>query len=148
MFNDRSTSSADRTSASTGTDREETFAPSALAIGAARRFVATVVASDDGSEDGERLALVTSELASNAVLHVGGEFTVSVRMTPSRRSVRIAVRDRSAVAPMQSASDAGAVTGRGLAIVDALADRWGVDDAIHPSGKWVWAELALHPGSN
>lgn len=148
MFNDGSTGSADRTSASTRPDREQTFEPSALAIGEARRFVAAAVPSDDGSDDGERLALVTSELASNAVLHVGGEFTVRVRVTPSRHSVRIAVRDGSVVGPMQSASAAGAVTGRGLAIIDALADRWGVDDATHPSGKWVWAELALHPAPN
>ncbi|MCX4794907.1 MULTISPECIES: hypothetical protein [unclassified Streptomyces] len=37
-------------------------------------------------------------------------------------------------------------TGRGLQLVDALADRWGVDERRGGIGKTVWAEL-LAPGT-
>jgi serine/threonine-protein kinase RsbW len=148
VSSDGAQGSEDRTIARAGAVREATFQPSVGAIREARRFVATAVPSREGSEDGERMALVTSELASNAVLHVGSAFTVSVSVSASGRSVRIAVLDRSSLGPTSGPTAPGAVTGRGLAIVDALATEWGVDDSPDPGGKWVWAELALHPDLN
>jgi hypothetical protein len=81
-------------------------------------------------------ALVLSELASNAVRHVGSPF--SVRATIERSTLRLAVEDAGSprarpAMPVRRA--------RGLGVVDALALRWGVDEA--PPGKVVWAELAL-----
>jgi hypothetical protein len=35
----------------------------------------------------------------------------------------------------------GAVGGRGMLLVDKLAERWGVRDDQHTGGKTVWAEI-------
>lgn len=121
------------------TMREQSFEPDAGAIRSARAFVVGVVASDGMGQLAERAALVTSELASNAVLHARSDFVVHVGAIG--RSVRVAVFDRSDALPVDRGFDTAAVTGRGLSIVESLADRWGVEVIADGTGKWVWAEL-------
>jgi anti-sigma regulatory factor (Ser/Thr protein kinase) len=123
------------------TVREETFLPTNGAVREARRFAAAAVGADgaDGSELGDRLVLVTSELVSNAVLHARSVFTV--RIVIDDLTVRVAVHDASSSPPIGGDVVAGSVSGRGLAIVAALASRWGVDLAPDGTGKRVWAEL-------
>lgn len=87
--------------------------------------------------------LCLSELASNAVNHSGSAFDVEVAELADR--VRITVSDASDDQPVVRSADPRHRTGRGLAIVEAVAMRWGVT-ARTPSGKSVWCELAL-PGS-
>src|SRR5688500_10725347 len=67
--------------------------------------------------------LMTSELAANAVLHVGQPFVLEVEEVA--QGVRVAVRDRSPNLPVVRDHDAGATSGRGLQIVQALAAEWG-----------------------
>lgn len=83
--------------------------------------------------------LLVSELATNALRHAGTEFEVEV--TATRTGVRVAVSDDSPQRPREPLVLPGpdAEGGRGLAIVDELADRWGV--AGDPLGKTVWFEL-------
>jgi MEDS: MEthanogen/methylotroph, DcmR Sensory domain/Histidine kinase-like ATPase domain len=80
-------------------------------------------------------ALVLSELASNAVRHVGSPFSVTATVRGS--TLRLAVEDGAPVIedrlPVRTA--------HGLGIVDMLAGRWGVE-RTH-AGKIVWAELAF-----
>lgn len=121
------------------TMRARSFGPDAGAIRSARAFVVGVVTADGVGEFAERVALVTSELASNAVLHARSDFVVHVGAIG--RTVRVAVFDRSDELPVDRGFDAAAVTGRGLAIVESVADRWGVDVMADGAGKWVWAEL-------
>ena len=84
-------------------------------------------------------ALVLSELASNAVLHAGSPFSVSVRATGS--TLRIAVSDS---APLRASSHDGGLIPRpahGLSLVQALCCCWGVEGTA--GGKVVWAELSV-----
>ena len=85
-------------------------------------------------DDGE---LALSELVTNAVLHGREGILVSVVLTDA--TLRVQVADASPVSPSFSMLDPTAVTGRGLMLISAVADRWGVDPT--PDGKAVWFEL-------
>jgi anti-sigma regulatory factor (Ser/Thr protein kinase) len=117
------------------------FAAGADAPLAARRFVSSVLTRRP-YEDRVHLGdarLVVSELASNAVLHAGTPFAVSMRYTGS--AVRISVRDGSSTRPVLRNGGPASLSGRGLHLVAAMAGAWGVDS--DPDGKTVWAELPL-----
>ncbi|MFC5723819.1 ATP-binding protein [Streptomyces gamaensis] len=89
----------------------------------------------------EPTQLIVSELVTNAVLHAHGP-TVRVAVSrPATSWLRVAVVDNSRAHPRPRAVSADDRTGRGLAIVDALADRWGTDS--RERGKQVWAELLV-----
>lgn len=83
------------------------------------------------------VALVASELLTNAVFHGGGCTGVQVRQIPE--GLRIEVRDRSRLPPMLAQPFDGSLTGRGLRLVAGLSARWGADG--EPDGKVVWAEV-------
>ena len=116
---------------------EQAFEADASAIGAARTFATSRASSSDGLA--ETVALVTSELASNAVQHARTPFVVRVDRIGG--NVRVSVFDRSERLPaVRRGQDlADAVSGRGLVIVEKLAQAWGVD--VEDGGKWVWAVL-------
>lgn len=85
-------------------------------------------------------SLVVTELVSNAVRHGGG--CVSLELRAHEAQVTLSVADGSAVVPRRAdPDDAG---GRGLLIIEALSQRWGVED--HRGGKRVWVLLPPHPG--
>lgn len=107
----------------------------------ARRFVIKVLDDLDAGALVEVAALLTSELVTNAIVHAGGG--VQLRVARHDRLVRIGVRDGSQSRPEPRHSDEKAVTGRGLGLIDRLADRWGADLTDRPSGKEVWFELRL-----
>lgn len=119
------------------------FEPVPAAAAAARRLVVTSLAGCEPTvvADAE---LVTSELATNAILHAGTPFTVAVS-SRSDGAVRVAVSDGSRGLPVVRPPTAAAAGGRGLQIVDSLCRRWGVLPAGVPGGpavgKTVWCEL-------
>ncbi len=90
---------------------------------------ATVVADD--------AAVVVSELITNAVQAGCGAAVLSLEVDGAR--VRIAVSDDVGGQPQVAHSGPSDVRGRGLAIVAALADTWGVER--RGTGKEVWVEL-------
>ncbi|MCW2680271.1 MAG: ATP-binding region ATPase domain protein [Frankiales bacterium] len=90
-------------------------------------------------DDGE---LALSELVTNAVLH--GRSPIVLRLVRSEHCVRVEVSDGSPVSPSFSMLDPTAVTGRGLMLISAASDRWGVEP--DPVGKRVWFEL--HTGDS
>jgi anti-sigma regulatory factor (Ser/Thr protein kinase) len=108
---------------------------------AARRFVSSVLARRpyEGRVLTGDARLVVSELATNAVIHAATPFLVSVRFTGS--AVRVAVRDWSATRPVVRDGGPDSLSGRGLHLVMALAEAWGVE--IDADGKTIWAELPL-----
>lgn len=83
----------------------------------------------------ERAALVLSELTTNAVLHAGVPFVVTVRFDD--HSLRLEVEDASPQMPVMAGEST--MSGRGLRIVEALSDSWGTEPK--GAGKMVWAEL-------
>jgi anti-sigma regulatory factor (Ser/Thr protein kinase) len=122
---------------------ERAFSPVVDAASAARSFALGIVGPDDARCDD--VALVVSELASNAVLHARTPFSVRLRIDATGR-IRVEVRDASAVQPTRRRYSADAVTGRGLRIIEACTDRWGVE--AEADGKVVWCELdaRVHAG--
>ncbi|MFC5636378.1 ATP-binding protein [Streptomyces bullii] len=100
---------------------------------------------DDWGEPFEAASQVVAELASNAVLHGrvrGRDFRLGLRLYADR-TLRIEVTDARGdrVPCLQDPVAEDAETGRGLRIVAACADRWGVERAP-AHGKTVWAEVA------
>jgi serine phosphatase RsbU (regulator of sigma subunit)/anti-sigma regulatory factor (Ser/Thr protein kinase) len=108
------------------------------APGRARRFVLAALAALGAERHGETAALLTSELVTNAVIHGASPYRIAVEADHGR--VRVAVTDGSPVPPVLVEEDIYRVSGRGVRLVDGLADRWGVDAA--GVGKTVWFELA------
>lgn len=105
---------------------------------AARDFVADTLRR--GGATGTLLPdaqLVVAELAANAVLHAQSRFSIAVRADGA--TVRIAVRDASPASPLRRDPDSTEATGRGVALVDALATDWGIE--VTGGGKTVWVEL-------
>ncbi|GGY03248.1 ATP-binding protein [Streptomyces minutiscleroticus] len=82
--------------------------------------------------------LLTSELVTNALVHTDQDAVVTATVGP--RSLRVEVRDFVARRPRLRVPGANDGThGRGLILVQSLADAWGVRP--HAVGKAVWFEL-------
>ncbi|MGH9063845.1 MAG: ATP-binding protein [Acidimicrobiales bacterium] len=110
--------------------------------GEARRFLRQVL-DEWGLEDYvEAATLALSEVVTNAVLHAGSEAEVLVRATGP--VLRVEVHDTSRQRPVRKRYRLDAGTGRGLAMVEVLADRWG--SVTSETGKVVWFELATAEG--
>ncbi len=94
----------------------------------------------------ETAAQVVAELAANAATHgrvPGRSFRLTLYVVGA--TLRIEVTDtRGDRRPVLREPDGVAESGRGLFLVDALADRWGVAEGRHPR-KTVWAEIDLTP---
>ncbi|MDQ4084403.1 MAG: SpoIIE family protein phosphatase [Actinomycetota bacterium] len=81
--------------------------------------------------------LILTELVTNARLHGAPPVTVGVEV--SAEAARLEVADGSPGAPVNLVQNPDTMTGRGLMLVQALSDRWGVDRRAQ--GKLVWAEV-------
>lgn len=103
-----------------------------------------------GTELGrEDALLVITELASNAVRHVGQPFNLAIRSSasnPSTQSLLVAVSDNSDQEPLWRPADQSEPDGRGLLLIAALSQQWGVR-LVHPHGKTVWAEVWTSPAT-
>ncbi|MFH9862729.1 ATP-binding protein [Streptomyces sp. NPDC017202] len=102
-----------------------------------------------GSPASDTVTLVVAELAANAALHghvPGRDFELRLTYDRSVGLVRVEVSDTHPGYPEipESAGRPSADTddGRGLLLVEAVADRWGVVGRTGP-GKTVWAECAV-----
>lgn len=111
--------------------------PDAVRLG--RRFVTSEVAARGMSGLVEDAALVVGELLANARQH--GRPPVTVCVSGGGNALRIEVSDGSPRSPIRSTRNLSNMTGRGLALVEAVTSRWGVDRGPG-NGKTVWAEVA------
>ena len=109
----------------------------------ARTFVTRTLRSWGREEITETAALLTSELVSNVVRHGRTDMLVALRLRGDR--VTVEVTDHNADLVKRQVQSADATSGRGLFLVDTLADRWGVEP--HQPGKSVWFELPLEPSA-
>jgi anti-sigma regulatory factor (Ser/Thr protein kinase) len=127
------------------TEGEVTFRRIALAgegrsVAYARRFVRDVLGASHPALDD--VALCASELATNAIKHTasgdGGEITIALGV--SQRIIRIEVTDDAATGSRPHAkNDPEGEYGRGILIVDTIADGWGVTERA--GATTVWAEF-------
>ncbi|MBP8535938.1 ATP-binding protein [Streptomyces sp. MK37H] len=112
----------------------------------ARRMVRTVLETWHLPQLAGEAEYVVSELVSNAVDHARGR---CLRVTVTRISecrVRLAVIDKSHDKPELKTALPTEEHGRGLAVIDALAQGWGVDTLQW--GKRVWAILGDGAGED
>jgi anti-sigma regulatory factor (Ser/Thr protein kinase) len=92
----------------------------------------------------DEIELVTDELITNALMHTEGAAVLTLRSFPGPdRRLRTEVEDSSSALPRRREAGASGVSGRGLLLVDRLADVWGVE--ARGGGKVVWCEFAV-PG--
>ncbi|SDC15187.1 Anti-sigma regulatory factor (Ser/Thr protein kinase) [Geodermatophilus telluris] len=110
--------------------------PAARSVPAARHLVHELVRAWQAPQDDGDVALLVTELVANVVDHVGGEAVLSLEVELSDGWLRIAVADGSAVRPVVGELRGDQPRGRGMQIVEAVADRWGAEDA--DGGKRVW----------
>jgi anti-sigma regulatory factor (Ser/Thr protein kinase) len=113
--------------------------PIARSVPAARRMVAAVLAGWDVQQDAEDVALLVTELVTNVIDHVGGEAALRLELVYSEPWLRISVADGSSIRPVVKELSEERPRGRGLRLIQAIADRWGSED--HEGGKRVWFEL-------
>jgi anti-sigma regulatory factor (Ser/Thr protein kinase) len=86
--------------------------------------------------------IVVSELVTNAVRHAGDESdTLELELARSGDHLRVALSDGSTASPSPRSASHVAEDGRGMAILAALSDRWGIEP--HNGGKQVWWEVDL-----
>jgi anti-sigma regulatory factor (Ser/Thr protein kinase) len=110
-------------------------------VAAAREFVRSVLGDAHPALDDARL--LTSELFTNSAIHSdsrdGGDIRIAITGTPGRKTIRVGVIDKGAASKPYVRDAPDDVTGRGLFLVDALSDRWGVVD--HECAREVWFEI-------
>lgn len=113
--------------------------PHPAAPAAARRWSLDQV--DVSSEAAQVLALLVSEMVTNAVIHA--RTAISVGVTALDGAVLVTVADRNLVEPEQQPYSSSRPSGRGIALIEAMAEEWGVvsDDF----GKTVWCTVTA-PG--
>ena len=105
-------------------------------VGAARRHVQAALCDWGLGGLADTAALLVSELVSNALLHARSEVEVRVARDPEH--VQVTVLDRSPRQPVRRRHGLGASTGRGLGLVEVLADGWGTAEGVDGWAKAVW----------
>ncbi len=105
----------------------------------ARRFVSERLQQWGYADLVPEAELLTSELVTNVVRHVGAP--VTIELVDLGDSVVIAVADPSPDVPTIPPPSPAVTGGRGLAIVEGLAAAWGVVN-LPEEGKVVWVRLA------
>jgi anti-sigma regulatory factor (Ser/Thr protein kinase) len=121
-------------------NQRASFAPQPETVAAVRRFLRAAL-PDVEPDLVDNATLLASEVAANVVEHARTDYEVRIGL--SEHKLRIAVADGSSVIPAVQELAADADRGRGLRMLSAVADAWGVGET--PTGKEVWFELALEP---
>jgi anti-sigma regulatory factor (Ser/Thr protein kinase) len=111
-------------------------------IAEARRFVAALLVANGCEAVVPDARLVVSELVTNALMHAGTGFTVTVDVEDDAVLLRVA--DGSTNLPVVGELGLDEAGGRGLGIVAALSGSWGV--VPEPGGKSVWVSIPT-PGA-
>lgn len=113
----------------------------ASSVGVARAFVRDTLEAWGLSRLADTVLLLTSELATNAVVHARTSYDVLVERTGD--ALRVSVLDDSPQQAVRRAQDLAASNGRGVALVHSLAPRWGSAPPPPLLGrtKGIWFEL-------
>ena len=117
--------------------REDWVLPAEARSAARARALISQKLADLPAESLEVVLLLTTELVTNAVRHAAGP--VGLHVAWSDRDVRVEVEDRSPERPVVRPINREALNGRGLLLVDGLANGWGVRST--DTVKRVWFSL-------
>jgi anti-sigma regulatory factor (Ser/Thr protein kinase) len=120
------------------------FPAHAASAAAARRFVRHALADWQAADATADVALLTCEIVTNALVHAGTDIEVACRVQDGGVRVEVSDGSRHRLIPPsdpRAADGADQESGRGLLIVDQLADSWGVSYAAQT--KSVWFSYAL-----
>lgn len=116
------------------------FYGDASSVGEARTFVRDALAATDAPPViVDSAVLLISELATNVTLHARTDLQVTLRFEDD--TLWGEVKDWNSRLPQPCLAPEGATTGRGLALVENLATRWGMDR--DGDGKTVWFSLKV-----
>jgi serine/threonine-protein kinase RsbW len=108
-------------------------------VSVARRWLAQMI---DGFAASDEVLLACSELATNAIMHSdsgrpGGQFTV--RLAIRQDIVRVEVLDQGGAWKRTQEAEDASQCGRGLTIVAAITDSWGI--VGDHQGRTTWCEI-------
>jgi anti-sigma regulatory factor (Ser/Thr protein kinase) len=106
-------------------------------VTAARAFVRDSL-RDQARDVVEAVELMACELATNSVQHARTEFELAIKR--SSGEIRVEVRDAGEGQPTLRSPTAQEPSGRGLRIVQAMSNAWGIDPVA--TGKCVWFTLS------
>ena len=129
----------------TGSPRTQSWSGEHADVADARRFVAHHLAANGQASLVPDACLVASELATNAIVHTHGPFTITV--ATGIDSALLTVGDESPTMSRPTPPTEWEDRGRGLAIVAALSTDWGVT-AEARGGKSVWALMTPSHGTD
>jgi anti-sigma regulatory factor (Ser/Thr protein kinase) len=123
--------------------------PGRSSVRRARNVVRAWLAEYGLQDRTDTVELLVSELATNAVRHAPGRYRLTLALNAGL--LRCTVADEGPDLPPDGPDrnadahhpDADAESGRGLLLVDALADRWGSGRVESDVGKEVWFELKV-----
>ncbi|MDQ0939213.1 SpoIIE family protein phosphatase [Streptomyces sp. V1I1] len=112
------------------------------ALRSARHMIRAAVRAWGARQRSDEIELAADEMITNALMHTDGGAIVTIRVLsgPERR-LRVEVEDRSSALPRRRDAGESGVSGRGLMLVDRLAEAWGVES--RGSGKCVWCEFIV-----
>jgi len=117
--------------------------PQRRSVGVGRHWVVRVAAEAGVTGMANQVVeLLASELLANAVLHGAGDESIRIDVDYTDTVVRVSVTDNLPQRPVVLHPEPIAPAGRGMAIIEAMSNRWGVEP--RPSGgKTVWFEIDL-----
>lgn len=125
--------------------RRERLPAHPSSVGTARGVLRGAATGRLPSDVVDTAELLVSELVTNAVVHAGTPVDLEVAVV-DHDTVVVQVTDGSVHAPAARPFDQTAGTGRGLLLIEELADHWGVTEM--PDGKTVWFCLAVEPSGS
>ncbi|MCG7204684.1 ATP-binding protein [Streptomyces arenae] len=108
----------------------------------ARRLVTARLGEWGAHELTDTAELLVSELVTNALRHTRGALRLNLQLHDSR--LLCEVEDTETASPVRAVADADAESGRGIELLDLLADSWG--SVRTPTGKTMWFELRADDG--
>lgn len=110
-----------------------------MSVSLARDFVCVHLVEHELSDMVDDVLLVTSELATNAVLHAQTPFKVVLH--GSTAMVVLQIQDGAPAAPVTREPEVMDMNGRGLMLVELLATEWGIS-TTGDDQKTVWANFS------
>ncbi|WP_435238396.1 ATP-binding protein [Streptomyces sp. YPW6] len=139
---------------------ELTLAATLNAVAWARRHTVDILQRWRFPAEGIEVArFLVSELATDAIQHARPTKTseasahstsigtITLTLWPTDGGIILAVSDPAPRPPAPRPSDASSTGGRGLALIQTMANRWGYSPTQPYPGKIVWAEVPARPSS-